>query len=285
MNPTDASGITPQAREYLDVWATALSEGINLIHGAPVSAQAIKAGDSTAPAPEGTAGGLWIRLFGGKAGEQAFFLTTPDAMQLQKLLRGGAPAEADGLDADGQQSLVQFFQQIATMIPMGEWLGFPCELEASGVEKIGWESDARCAYQFSTPEGPLFVLSAWLSADFVSALRPIQRAPEAPAAERSTPRRDGSSMGQARDLNLDLLKEVELEATLRFGQRQMLLGDILNLAPGSVVELDQQVQDPVELLVGDTVIAWGEVVTVDGNYGLRVTGLASREARLDSLRK
>ncbi|MDE3179694.1 MAG: FliM/FliN family flagellar motor switch protein, partial [Acidobacteriota bacterium] len=71
----------------------------------------------------------------------------------------------------------------------------------------------------------------------------------------------------------------------RFGRREMLLGDVLHLAPGSVVELDQQVQDPVELLVGDKVVAWGEVVVVDGNYGLRITNLPSREERLQSLRK
>lgn len=78
--------------------------------------------------------------------------------------------------------------------------------------------------------------------------------------------------------------DVELDVTLRFGQREMLLGDVLNLAPGSVVELDQQVQDPVQLLVADKVVAWGEVVVVDGNYGLRVIGLASREERIESLR-
>lgn len=79
--------------------------------------------------------------------------------------------------------------------------------------------------------------------------------------------------------------DVELEVVLRFGQREMLLRDVLNLAPGTVLELDQQVQDPVELLVGNKVIAWGEVVAVDGNYGLRITRLASREERLESLRK
>ena len=79
--------------------------------------------------------------------------------------------------------------------------------------------------------------------------------------------------------------DIELDVTLRFGQREMLLGDVLNLSPGSVLELEQQVHDPVELLVGGRVIAWGEVVTVDGNYGLRITGLASREERLQSIRK
>jgi flagellar motor switch protein FliN/FliY len=73
---------------------------------------------------------------------------------------------------------------------------------------------------------------------------------------------------------LGILMEVELVATLRCGKRSMLLKDILDLCVGSVVELDQQVQEPVELLLDGKLIARGDVVIVDGNYGLRVTQMA-----------
>jgi flagellar motor switch protein FliN/FliY len=72
---------------------------------------------------------------------------------------------------------------------------------------------------------------------------------------------------------LGMLMDVELVVTMRFGGRRMLLKDILDLCTGSVVELDQQVQAPVDLLLDGKVIARGEVVVVDGNYGLRVTDL------------
>jgi flagellar motor switch protein FliN/FliY len=75
--------------------------------------------------------------------------------------------------------------------------------------------------------------------------------------------------------NLDLLLDIELDATLRFGTRQMLLKEILDLCSGSVVELDRGVQEPVDLLIDGRVIAHGEVVIVDGNYGLRVLQVAS----------
>jgi len=65
---------------------------------------------------------------------------------------------------------------------------------------------------------------------------------------------------------------------LRFGSKRMLLRDILDLCSGTVVELDQQLQDPVDLLLDGKVIARGEVVVVDGNYGLRVTQLAGTAA-------
>jgi len=72
-------------------------------------------------------------------------------------------------------------------------------------------------------------------------------------------------------INLKLVMDVELNVTLRFGQRQLTLREVLELIPGSVVELDRQVEEPVELLLNGKVIARGEAVVIDGNYGLRVT--------------
>jgi flagellar motor switch protein FliN/FliY len=72
-------------------------------------------------------------------------------------------------------------------------------------------------------------------------------------------------------VNLNLVLDVQLNMSLRFGQRQLPLREVLELASGSVVELDRQVDDPVELLLDGRVIARGEAVIVDGNYGLRVT--------------
>ena len=72
-------------------------------------------------------------------------------------------------------------------------------------------------------------------------------------------------------MNLNLVMDVELNVTLRFGQRRLTLREVLELTTGSVVELDRQVEEPVELLLEGIVIARGEAVVVDGNYGLRVT--------------
>ena len=71
--------------------------------------------------------------------------------------------------------------------------------------------------------------------------------------------------------NLDLVMDVELNVSLRFGQCKLPLREVLDLASGSVIELDRDVDDPVELLLDGKVIARGEAVIVDGNYGLRVT--------------
>jgi flagellar motor switch protein FliN/FliY len=84
--------------------------------------------------------------------------------------------------------------------------------------------------------------------------------------------------------NIDLLLDVELEATIRFGAREMLLRDIFGLMPGAVVELDQIVNEPVDLLVAGRLIARGEVVVVDGNFGLRVSEVATPSQRAEVLR-
>lgn len=82
----------------------------------------------------------------------------------------------------------------------------------------------------------------------------------------------------------DLLLDVELEATLRFGCRELPLSEILELGPGDVVELDRHVTDPVDLIVSDKIVARGEVVLVNGNFGLRVTEVAAPRKRLESIR-
>lgn len=86
------------------------------------------------------------------------------------------------------------------------------------------------------------------------------------------------------DSGVDLLLDVELEATLRFGCREMPLLELLELGPGDVVQLDRGVSDPVDLIVGDKIVARGEVVLVNGNFGLRVTEVAAPRKRLESIR-
>ncbi len=73
--------------------------------------------------------------------------------------------------------------------------------------------------------------------------------------------------------------DVPLHVTLRFGQRQLTLRELLDLNTGSLVELDRQVEEPVELMLGERIVARGEVVIVDGNYGMRVTEVVENVAQ------
>jgi flagellar motor switch protein FliN len=75
----------------------------------------------------------------------------------------------------------------------------------------------------------------------------------------------------AKGVTVSVLENVEIDVILQFGERQLPLRDIGELRSGSVIELDKLVNDPAELLLAGRVVARGEVVIVDGNYGLRVT--------------
>ncbi len=84
--------------------------------------------------------------------------------------------------------------------------------------------------------------------------------------------------------NIELIKDVTLPLRVRIGYKKMLLKDVLSMDIGSVIELDQLANDPLEILVGDKVIAIGEVVIVDGNFGIQITDIGTKRERLEKLR-
>lgn len=123
---------------------------------------------------------------------------------------------------------------------------------------------------------------------------PLADALEEPDAESAPASAPGSASGQdtggagnrgrqARvSQTLDLLRGVELPVSVSFGRTRMPLQEVLRLTPGSVVELDRSIDEPVELIVNDTVVALGEVVVIEGNYGLRIQRIMGREKLLRS---
>lgn len=74
--------------------------------------------------------------------------------------------------------------------------------------------------------------------------------------------------------NLDLLLDVKMPLAVELGRTRMLIRDILELGPGSVIELDKAAGEPVDLLVNGKLIARGEVVVIDESFGLRITEIA-----------
>jgi flagellar motor switch protein FliN/FliY len=144
--------------------------------------------------------------------------------------------------------------------------GNKCRVEK--FEEISQESKVSRAFQLQSGD------RAWtiLVRDEVRAPQPTKAAEAAPAPPPAV------SPG------FELLLDVELEAALRFGCREMPLSEILDLGPGDVVQLDRHVADPVDLIVGDKIVARGEVVVVNGNFGLRVTEVATPRKRLESIR-
>jgi flagellar motor switch protein FliN/FliY len=84
--------------------------------------------------------------------------------------------------------------------------------------------------------------------------------------------------------NIALILDVQLPIRVRVGSKKMLLKDIIGMDIGSVVELNQLANDPLDILVGDKVIAKGEVVIVDGNFGVQITEIGTKRERLQKLK-
>jgi len=143
-------------------------------------------------------------------------------------------------------------------------------------EQISAQNGVSCAFQLQSGERAwsIFVLDQVHTGK--SEKIPFQPSAPGQQAEPAIP--------PSINPGIDLLMDIELEASLRFGCREMPLSQILDLGPGDVVQLDRHVADPVDLVVGDKIVARGEVVLVNGNFGLRVTEVAAPRKRLESIR-
>jgi flagellar motor switch protein FliN/FliY len=84
--------------------------------------------------------------------------------------------------------------------------------------------------------------------------------------------------------SIDMLLDVSLPISIELGRTSMPIHEILNLAPGSVIELDKLAGEPVDLLVNEKLIARGEVVVVEENFGIRITSMIAPQDRIKNLR-
>ncbi len=84
--------------------------------------------------------------------------------------------------------------------------------------------------------------------------------------------------------NLDMVLDIRLRATARLGSVELPLGDVLSFGPGSIIDVGRLVDEPVDLLVNNKLIARGDIVVVDEKYGLRITEIVSPRERIESLR-
>jgi flagellar motor switch protein FliN/FliY len=100
-------------------------------------------------------------------------------------------------------------------------------------------------------------------------------APRAAVALSLAPRASGASVTTVPADRLDLLRGVEMEATAELGRTRMTVNDLLALRSGAVIELDRVAGGPADLFVNGRLIARGEVVVVDENYGIRITQVVS----------
>jgi flagellar motor switch protein FliN/FliY len=124
----------------------------------------------------------------------------------------------------------------------------------------------------------------------VAAPVPEPAAPHAPDPGRSAPSAPAATNPAAPGpvpssvpANIQVLYDVELPVAVSFGRAFLALKEVLKLTSGSIVELNRTVTETVDVIVNNCVIARGEVVVVEGNYGVRITEIVSRNERLQSV--
>lgn len=149
------------------------------------------------------------------------------------------------------------------------------------IDRVARESASAAdahAWRFELPGGlaPVLVVTGALTAapPPASVARPVTVPPPAAVAP---------PLASATAGNLDLLLDMELPLSVRFGQTELTLQMLTRLGPGSVIDLHRSADEPVEVLVSGKVVARGEVVVVEGSYGVRVTEVISTAERIRSL--
>ena len=85
--------------------------------------------------------------------------------------------------------------------------------------------------------------------------------------------------------NMKLLADIPLRLSVEVGSTSLKLAELMDLAEGSVVELDRQANELLDILVNGTLVARGEVVTVGGKFGIRVVDVVATEARLSGIER
>ncbi len=83
--------------------------------------------------------------------------------------------------------------------------------------------------------------------------------------------------------NLDLILDVDLDVKVRIGKKSMLIKDVLELKDGSIIELEKNIEEPMEILINNKVVAKGVVVVVGGRFGVKITSIETKEERIKSL--
>ena len=94
--------------------------------------------------------------------------------------------------------------------------------------------------------------------------------------------KDGGATGSA-EVNLDLVLDVPVNVSLRVGSTDISIRDLVKLVEGSVIALDRDASEPMDVLVNGTLIAQGEIVVVDERFGVRLTDVVSPLERIEKL--
>ena len=269
----------PEPGEYVQLW----SESFSQVLGQIISAAVPCAVKSEAPAdfPAASESDLWavVTSSGGLRGEMSLRLAAPTVLRMAQIFMSEPTTPEAQATADHRDAVIELMRQVAGIVTTSakaRWGEIQLLVEVSPAAP-SWPAAGTFWLQAGEDGPTAMALEVVLSAALVAELRaekaartePANAATESAGASPNPLADSGTNPG-----TVDLLMDVELAMTMRFGARKMLLREVLDLNPGSVIELDRRVQEPVDLLLDGRLVARGEVVVIEGHYGLRVTDVS-----------
>lgn len=113
---------------------------------------------------------------------------------------------------------------------------------------------------------------------------PVQQKPQVAVQKAQFASFETPSLNEGEAQNLDMLLDIPLQVTVELGRTKRSVKEILEMSSGSIIELDKLAGEPVDILVNDRLIANGEVVVIDENFGVRITDVLSPKERINNLR-
>jgi flagellar motor switch protein FliN/FliY len=224
-------------------------------------------------------------------GKLAIVLNVSLATALSDLMLGGEGEEQEELsedDLDATKEIISnIFGALSTTLSSDDNvpnLSFAITDASYDKDKhITFESYNKFfVYEFQIAN-TLAQMSFAVDSEFISNFDKDKQSDENGSGGDST-KTNNSTLSDEELKNISLIMDVELPLRVRVGTKMMILKDVLTMDIGSIIELDQLANDPLEILVGNKIVARGEVVIVDGNFGVKIVDIGTPKERLEQLK-
>ena len=278
MTEAPATAVQAESVTYAQVWADCLGQVLSQISGNVQSCTvADQALENVATANQGD---VWVvgTCSGGLRGEMSLRLSPATTLRVAQMFMSEPSTPEAQVTAEHREAALELLRQVGGLVVSSlkmRWGEIQLRLEPVPGPP-SWPASSTCWLRFGEESSPALI-EVQLSAALGAALRTEKTDTAKPAATSAIPLPPPLEDSRAK---LGLLMDVELAVTLRFGGKRLLLREILDLNPGSVIELDREVQEPVDMLLDGRLVARGEVVVINGDYGLRITEVSPAPSSL-----
>jgi flagellar motor switch protein FliN/FliY len=264
MTEPESQELKPELRAWFAAWESCTQKVLTQVAGHPVTF------DVSTEALPGADSDLWYTIVAGGAlrGEMTLRVPADSGARLAQKFLGESEPPPGEPSAEHKEALEELLRQIAGLAAttLAASAGGEVQFHVAASAAPSWPAAAKACFRTRDEAGTPIAMEIQVSAALATALQPVEAPSDQSAAPISPPPPPPAVVA-----SYERLMDVGLEVKLRFGSRRMVLRDVLALSAGVVVELDSNVNSPVDLLLDGRIVAQGEVVVVDGKYGLRVT--------------